>query len=270
MSSEGWIKLYRQLQENPLWSNEKFTKGQAWVDFLLMANHKDKKIFFNNEIITIKRGQFLTSIVKLADRWKWNRKTVSSYLYTLQKERMITKTSDNRKTLITIENYGIYQSAEEIDGQQNGQLITQQNGHQNGQQRDSRTDTNKNVKNDKNINNNIMSISAINALFEELWLLYPRKKGKGQISDAKKRKIAEVGKEQMIRAIERYKRYVSTQKDLSYQYGSTFFNSGYIDYLDENYVEREEVPQKTLRTEFNNFEGRSYDMGSLEQQLLNN
>ena len=113
-----------------------------------------------------------------------------------------------------------------------------------------------------------MSISAINALFEELSLIYPRKKGKGQISGAKKRKIADVGKDQMIRAIERYKRYVSTQKDLSYQYGSTFFNSGYIDYLDENYVEKEEQPKNTNGTKFNNFPGRTYDMKELEKRLL--
>ena len=75
----------------------------------------------------------------------------------------------------------------------------------------------------------------------------------------------------MIRAIERYKRYVNSQKDLSYQYGSTFFNSGYIDYLDENYTASDEKPNnKTLNNRFNNFEGRTYDMSLLEQQLLNN
>ena len=31
------------------------------------------------------------------------------------------------------------------------------------------------------------------ALFEQLWQMYPVKKGKGQISDAKKRKILEIG-----------------------------------------------------------------------------
>ena len=264
MAEKGWIKLYRQLQECPLWYDEKFTKGQAWVDLLLLANHRDKKILFNSEMITIKRGQYLTSMVKLSGKWKWNRKTVSSYLNMLEKEKMITKLSDNTKTLITIENYEMYQCTDELDGQPIGQPITQPIG----QPRDNSLDINKNIKNDKNIKNNIMSISEANALFEELWKLYPRKKGKGQISDAKKRKIEEVGKEQMIRAIERYKRYVATQKDLSYQYGSTFFNSGYIDYLDENYVEREEEPKNTKRTNFNNFEGRNYDMKTLEQQLL--
>jgi len=72
--------------------------------------------------------------------------------------------------------------------------------------------------------------------FEQCWSIYPNKKGKGKISDAKKRKLYEkVGLEQMIRCIERYKSYCDG-KDMQFvMYGSTFFNSGYVDYLDENY-----------------------------------
>lgn len=104
---------------------------------------------FNGEMIVIKRGQYLTSMVKLAEKWMWNRKTVSSYLNMLEKEQMITKSTDNKKTLITIENYEIYQCDEKENGQQDGQQITQQNG----QSTDSRTDTNNNVKNDNNVKN---------------------------------------------------------------------------------------------------------------------
>lgn len=161
MAEKGWIKLHRQLQECPIWYGERFSKGQAWVDLLLLANHSDKKIIFNGEMITIKRGQYLTSTVKLAEKWGWNRKTVSSYLNMLQKENMITKVSDNLKTLVTIENYENFQGLDENDGQPIGQV----NGQLNGQRwdnptdnpldnsTDSRTDTNKNVKNDNNDKN---------------------------------------------------------------------------------------------------------------------
>lgn len=37
---EGWIKLHRKLSDNPLWTCEPFTKGQAWVDLILLANHE--------------------------------------------------------------------------------------------------------------------------------------------------------------------------------------------------------------------------------------
>ena len=79
------------------------------------------------------------------------------------------------------------------------------------------------------------------ALFARLWEQYPNKKGRGKISDAKKRTLLEIGEEHMIRAIHRY---IDEHHDKekhgefvpNWQNGSTFFNSGYIDYLDENYA----------------------------------
>lgn len=75
--------------------------------------------------------------------------------------------------------------------------------------------------------------------FESLWKLYPKKKGKGQVSATQKKKLFKIG-EEMTRAIERCKRE-KTDTDIQYwQNGSTFFNSGYIDYLDKNYTEPEQ------------------------------
>ncbi|SET71690.1 phage replication protein O [Lacrimispora sphenoides] len=75
-----------------------------------------------------------------------------------------------------------------------------------------------------------------NTLFEDLWKLYPLKKGKGQISDTKKKELSKIGREEMERAIERYKADLKKDEDWRKpQNGSTFFNSGYVDYLDKNY-----------------------------------
>lgn len=269
MAEKGWIKLHRSLQDCWIWIiDEPFDKRSAWVDLLLSANHRDVKMMFNGELITIKRGQILTSIRKLCIRWKWSTNKVYRFLNQLENDFMVKRESDNNRTLLSIIKYGVYQYDGNTDEHTNGNSDETPTNTPTETVSDTPSETKQECKNIKNERNNNMSISAINALFEELWSLYPRKKGKGQISDAKKRKIAEVGKEQMIRAIERYKRYVSTQKDLSYQYGSTFFNSGYIDYLDDNYVEKDESPNNTRGTRFNNFESRSYDMNDLEQQLL--
>lgn len=75
-----------------------------------------------------------------------------------------------------------------------------------------------------------------NELFERLWALYPSKKGKGQVSDRKKAELLKVGYDEMSRAIKRYKECLEKDSDWRKpQNGSTFFNSGYIDYLDKNY-----------------------------------
>ncbi|SNR95976.1 protein of unknown function [Anaerovirgula multivorans] len=74
--------------------------------------------------------------------------------------------------------------------------------------------------------------------FEHLWSLYPRKKGKGQVSDTKKKELHEIGIEHLERCISRFKQDMMRENRPieKYPYGSTFFNSGYVDYLDENYT----------------------------------
>lgn len=109
MINSGWVKLYRKLMDNPIWLEERFTKGQAWVDLIMLSNFESRIIVCDGEKTVIERGQVFTSIVKLAKRWKWDRKTVSKYLFFLEKERMIKKESDNKKTVITIINYSNFQ-----------------------------------------------------------------------------------------------------------------------------------------------------------------
>ena len=84
------------------------------------------------------------------------------------------------------------------------------------------------------------SKAAINEFFESIWKLYPSKKGKGQISDSKKKVLYNIGYDELSRAIERYKAGLA-KDEWKPQNGSTFFNSGYIDYLDANYSEPEQI-----------------------------
>lgn len=102
------------------------------------------------------------------------------------------------------------------------------------------------------------------ALFERLWAMYPLKRGKGQVSDAKKMKLLEIGFEEMSRAIERYKAGLKKDTWRKPQNGSTFFNGGYIDYLDANYAPDAAVDRKV------GYMQREYDFDELEKELLDN
>lgn len=106
---QGWISVHRQIQEHWLWADKPFSKGQAWIDMLMLANHEDKQILFGRKIIDVKAGSFITSEVKLAERWEWSRQKVRDFLDLLKEEKMINKVSDNKKTTIFIENYAEYQ-----------------------------------------------------------------------------------------------------------------------------------------------------------------
>lgn len=109
----GYIKLHRQILEHDLWLDEKFTKGQAWVDLILQANYKDKKALIDSEWVIVKRGTFITSIHKLAERWGWAVNTVKKFLNLLESDEMIHKNSNNRYTLIDIVNYQYFQDKQE-------------------------------------------------------------------------------------------------------------------------------------------------------------
>lgn len=125
------------------------------------------------------------------------------------------------------------------------------------------------VNDNDNVNeNNINILADAKALFERLWKLYPNKKGKGQVSDTQKKRLLAIGEDKLVKAIERYS--LELQKDADWrkaQYGSTFFNSGYVDYLDENYVPGKET--KAKKNAFNNFDQRQHDYDALEKMLLN-
>lgn len=115
MSSKGWIKLYRKINDCWIWDEKPFDKGRAWIDLLLLANHSDKKVLFNGSVVCVKKGQYLTSIRKLAERWGWSFDKVTRFLKILVSEEMIIKESDNSRTLLTIVNYEVYQEVPNTD-----------------------------------------------------------------------------------------------------------------------------------------------------------
>lgn len=152
---EGWLKLYRSIQNHWLWEDKPFSRGQAFVDLLLMANHKDNKILFNGELIEIKRGSRITSLRQLSDAWGWSTTKVKKFLELLEKENMITVKSDNKKTLVTIENYGVYQEVgnteETQEKQQSNTDVTQKKIKKNSKEIQKKTNKNdkERYKNDK-------------------------------------------------------------------------------------------------------------------------
>lgn len=80
---------------------------------------------------------------------------------------------------------------------------------------------------------------------ESLWKLYPNKTGKAQAIKKIPKLIEQYGYEQLERCIQRYIKGLEIDTWRKPQAGSTFFNSGHVDYLDDNYEEPK--PQPTLK-----------------------
>ena len=123
----GYIKIYRKITENRLWNIKPFSKIQAFIDLIMMANHIDKTVFFRDQLIEVKRGQLVTSLSKLSIKWGWSRHKTKTCLDLVQKLDSIKYIiKDKRFMIITICNYDIYNPQILSEGQVKGQVKGQQ------------------------------------------------------------------------------------------------------------------------------------------------
>ena len=226
---------------------------------LLHTNLEDKR-YCGREI---KAGQFVSSITRISAETGLTESQVRTALKKLKDTGYISTKSTNKYTIYTVNEYQKY-----IDCGQVAETTTEENTMvENGTKMEQPVErkmeqTAENAKETCEKSNK----KAINECFERLWKQYPNKRGKGQVSDTKKKTLYEIGEEKIERALKRYLDDLS--KDSSWrkpQNGSTFFNSGYVDYLDENYEkppEPQRNPTSILACE------RDYDFDSLEMQLM--
>lgn len=109
MSKQGWISLHRSIQDNWIWEEKPYDKARAWIDILLMVNHEKKKVLLGSQLIDVDKGEKITSIRKLADRWGWSTTKVDSFLKMLESDKMIELKKDTKKTVVKVLNYANYQ-----------------------------------------------------------------------------------------------------------------------------------------------------------------
>ena len=109
MTEKGWIKLHRKVLDCWIWQDKPYDKARAWIDLLLLAMHRDKKMIVENEFMIIPRGSFMTSILKLSERWGWSRNKVIRFLNVLESEQMLNTKRTPKGTLVTIVKYEQYQ-----------------------------------------------------------------------------------------------------------------------------------------------------------------
>lgn len=110
------------------------------------------------------------------------------------------------------------------------------------------------------IYNNSSSKDEINNIIDEIWKVYPNKKGKADAIKKIPKILKTISKDELIKSIERYKKDVEYQrnngfKTLNYANGSTFFNGRYMDYLEDS-EGKEEIPTyKPIEGDFDYWRG---------------
>ena len=227
---------------------------------LLHTNLEDKR-YCGKEI---KAGQFVSSRARISAETGLTVDQVRTALKKLKDTGYISTKSTNKYTIYTVNEYQKY-----IDCGQVAETTTEENTMvENGTKMEQKDENAKKNCEKSKENCEKSNKKAINECFERLWKQYPNKRGKGQVSDAKKKVLYQIGEEHIQRALKRYLK--GLEQDSAWrkpQNGSTFFNSGYIDYLDDNYEKPQEPkpqrnPASILACE------RDYDFDSLEMQLI--
>lgn len=138
----------------------------------MMANHAPWKFVCWNEMIHIERWSFISSELKLMERWDWWKTKIRAFFKLLEADQMIIKKSDTKKTAFILLNYDKYQTQETTK-----KLRTDNKQTTNRQQ----TDTNNNENNSNNENNKeTIYIPEFSKEFQELY--------KSWIKDRKDRK----------------------------------------------------------------------------------
>lgn len=182
--ADGWISVHRSITENWIWEEKPFDRGRAWIDLLMMVNHTDTKIMFDGSLVEVKRGQRITSIRKLSERWGWSTTKTTKFLTMLEDEQMITLKKDTKKTLVTIVKYSVYQDSE-------NKKVTQKIHRSNAEVTQKNTNNNDNTEN--NDDNDILSngnpvnvCDEVKNLFNSIAVDLPKIK---TLSEARKKAI---------------------------------------------------------------------------------
>lgn len=132
----SYIKLDRGLKKNSMWLEKPFSKGQAWVDLLLLTQGVDREKSYRGVVQQQKSGVVYTSILYLSKRWGWYRAKVYRFLETLIDLGMIeiqgwtrndtqndtrnsTKNSTTNGTIISVVNWAFYQDGDTNDDTNN-------------------------------------------------------------------------------------------------------------------------------------------------------
>ncbi len=87
---ETWIKLYRKIMKSPIWENEKALK--IWIWCLLKATHEEREQLVGQQVVELKKGQFVFGRKKASDELQMNENTIYRYIKLLEKIR-----NDNSK-----------------------------------------------------------------------------------------------------------------------------------------------------------------------------
>ena len=118
----GYIKMYRKLLTSAVFQSEKLLK--VWIWCLIRANWHEATCFFEGKEIPLEIGQFITGRYTGSEECGLNSSTFYKCIKKLEEIGNISIKSDNKKSILTIVNYAIYQGDMSNEWQQCNNKVT--------------------------------------------------------------------------------------------------------------------------------------------------
>ena len=126
MANGGWIKKHRAAADHPLL--QEFDAAGLWDYLLLQAAFEPHQVRLNGHMMTLQRGQVAVSVRALGERGGISYKRTRTIVDNFRAQGMIKIGAARGKafSLITICNYELYQSDEEVEGAASGAAEAQE------------------------------------------------------------------------------------------------------------------------------------------------
>lgn len=96
MENTSYIKLFRKLLNSPIFENEKALK--IWIWCLLKATHREREQLVGQQIVKLKKGEFVFGRKQASEELKMTESTIYKYIKLLEKLQMISIKSNNKVT----------------------------------------------------------------------------------------------------------------------------------------------------------------------------
>lgn len=270
-----WIKLHVRLFSNGKIKEIRRIHKESgndivliWIMLLTLAGQCN-----NDGFVTLSSTRNY-SLASLADELRYDEETVQLALDVLSEYGMITTDDgfsicinnwEKHQNIMGLERireqgrerqarYRERQKSNNATSQESLRDVTQENKKENKK----REEENKHSVHCESCSVREKCGKSIEDHFENMWKAYSRKHGKGSISKTQKQKLYKISLDEMLRAIQRYDDYVESEHkrgfQLQHKQGSTFFNSGYVDYLDCEY-ETKSPEEEVYRDSLGNIHG---------------
>lgn len=122
----GWIKLYRELGDKPIWLESTSDQRSVLIALLMMVNYEPNKWEWQGKQYECMPGQVITSLPKIAERSGKgvSIQNVRTALKRFEKLGFLTDESTNKNRLITIVNWAIYQGSDDEPNRQTNKQLT--------------------------------------------------------------------------------------------------------------------------------------------------